>query len=272
MEALKISQEKTQENQSSQRSYPNTDDQKRCAKHGLYNAYYTAISGKVWEIKECPDCKDERIREKERAEIEKEKQSRISSLLVKSNIPKRFKSLDINLINNSYHKKAEDNEKLKKTIQVVKAYLATYPERLKKGASGFFSGECGTGKTMLACMMVENIINQGYSAQYTTAWQMIQDIRQGYGKIEESISYFINEYINKSFLVIDEVGVQHGTDDERILLYQVIDGRYNEVKPTIIISNSKNPVEDGYLDLRTIDRLKEGGGFSITFDGESYRK
>jgi hypothetical protein len=49
-------------------------------------------------------------------------------------------------------------------------------------------------------------------------------------------------------------------------------GRYNEVRPTVLISNSKDPVEDGFLDLRTIDRLKDGNGFSITFNGDSYRK
>jgi len=191
----------------------------------------------------------------------------------KSNVPKRFKGLDINKINLSYHKNKDDNKKLTHTVNIVKRYLDTYDERFKVGASGFFSGECGTGKTMLACMMVESIINQGHSAHYVTAWKMIQEIRKGYEKgVDEGIQYFIKKYVNKSFLVIDEIGVQHGTEDERILLYQVIDGRYNEVKPTVLISNSKNPVEDGYLDLRTIDRLKEGGGFSITFTGESYRK
>lgn len=258
MEKIKISQEKTQGNQSSQKGCQNIE--KICEIHGQYDWHW------------CPECRDIEIKEAEIKEAALEKKFKIEKYNRESNIPKRFKGLDINKIDLNYHKKKEDNKKLKSTVSTVKGYLSTYPERLLKGASGFFSGECGTGKTMLACMMVENIINQGHSAHYVTAWQMIQEIRKGYGKIEESISFFVNQYINKSFLVIDEVGVQHGTDDERILLYQVIDGRYNEVKPTIIISNSMNPVEDGYLDLRTIDRLTDGGGFSITFNGESYRK
>ena len=101
---------------------------------------------------------------------------------------------------------------------------------------------------------------------------MIQDIRAAYRDKSTTLLEQIKKYISLDLLVIDEIGVQHGTDDERVLLYQVIDGRYNNIKPTIIISNSKNPVDDGYLDLRTIDRLKEGGGFSITFSGESYRQ
>lgn len=264
-------QEKTQEIQLSQKTYLSIEEKKICDTHGEYSRYHKGITGRLFK-QECPTCRDERIEEREEAEKKWMKKEIIKDFLRVCNVPKRFRQLDINKIDTNYHKKPEDNKKLKETVKTVKGYLNTYPERLEKGASGFFSGECGTGKTMLACMMVENIIHQSYSAQYTTAWQLIQGIRQGYSKTEESISYFIDEYINKSFLVIDEVGVQHGTDDERILLYQVIDGRYNEVKPTILISNSKNPVEDGYLDLRTIDRLKEGGGFSITFTGESYRK
>lgn len=221
----------------------------------------------------CPKCREEKIIERKKEHEAEIAKTRMEGMYRQSNVPKRFKGLDINQINLSYHKENEDNKKLNDTVGTVKRYLKTYKDRLEQGASGFFSGECGTGKTMLACMMVENIIKQGHSAHYVTAWQMIQEIRQGYKKgIDEGIQYFIEQYINKSFLVVDEIGVQHGTEDERILLYQVIDGRYNDVKPTVLISNSKNPVEDGYLDLRTIDRLKEGGGFSITFTGESYRK
>jgi len=271
MEALKISQAKIRENQSLKNGCQTTNEILICDKHGEFQKYRTFITGKL--IKQsCPSCGEEANAERERQSEARARSIQLETYRRKANIPKRFAGLDINNINLNYHKKPEDNKKLQSTVKIVKGYLKTYPERLKKGASGFFCGECGTGKTMLACMMVENIINQLYSAQYITAWQMIQEIRKGYGKYEESISDYIKEFINKSFLVIDEVGVQHGTDDERILLYQVIDGRYNEVKPTIIISNSMNPVEDGYLDLRTIDRLREGGGFSITFNGESYRK
>ena len=125
---------------------------------------------------------------------------------------------------------------------------------------------------MFACMVVENAIRSGFYAKYITAWRMIQEIRIGYSASDTSIVNQIQLFISPDILVIDEIGVQHGTEDERVLLYQVIDGRYNEVKPTILISNSKNPVDDGYIDTRTIDRLKEGGGFSMTFNGESYRR
>lgn len=251
---------------------PNIKDQKICEKHGPYNAYWKSFSGKLLDSPGCPKCIEKEREVQKNRDALYELNERIKEAHLYSNVPKRFRGLDIDKIDVSYHKNKDDNKKLRHTVETVKRYLNTYDERSKIGASGFFSGECGTGKTMLACMMVEGIINKGHLAQYVTAWQMIQEIRKGYNNaIEEDILCFIKQYIQKSFLVIDEIGVQHGTEDERILLYQVIDGRYNDVKPTVLISNSKNPVEDGYLDFRTIDRLKEGGGFSITFTGESYR-
>lgn len=249
------------------------EDMENCEKHGPYKKFYKRFDGKLKEYGFCPICRDEKIKEAEAKRKKENFESDLKLRLFESNIPKRYQGINIDTINLNYHKNKADNSRLSNTVQIIKKYLDTYPERLKNGASGFLCGECGTGKTMLACIMVENIMNQGYSAHYITAWQMIQEIRQGYKKdISESVPYFIKQYVDKSFLVIDEIGVQHGTDDERILLYQVIDGRYNEVKPTVLISNSMNPVDDGYLDLRTIDRLKDGGGFSITFTGESYRR
>jgi len=159
-----------------------------------------------------------------------------------------------------------------KAISTVRLYVDNFETALERGASGFFAGGVGTGKTLLACMIVERVLKIGKRAKYTTAWGLIQDIRAAYRDKSLSIQSQVSKYTSLDLLVVDEIGVQNGTDDERVLLYQVIDGRYNNVKPTIIISNSKNPVADGFIDLRTIDRLKEGGGFSITFNGESYRK
>jgi len=188
----------------------------------------------------------------------------VEQFLNNSGVPKRFKGKHLKDIEIC-------NDELVAAVATIKSYLTAFSERLTLGTSGFFCGNCGTGKTMFGCIIVEDVCRQGYQAHYTTAWKMIQQIRRGYSA-GGSVSQYINEYISKALLVIDEVGVQNGTADERVLLYQVIDGRYNEQTPTILISNSNDPVKDGYLDLRTVDRLKEARGFSFYFEGESYRR
>ncbi|MNL75123.1 DNA replication protein DnaC [compost metagenome] len=72
-------------------------------------------------------------------------------------------------------------------------------------------------------------------------------------------------------LVLDEIGVQHGTDTERMLMFSILNERYNQMKPTILISNlAREPLEK-YLGERAFDRMREGGGRMVVFDWESYR-
>jgi len=239
-----------------------TAETKQCSIHGEYPKYKKSYSGKIIE-QHCQKCHEEKLEKKKKEDMAMEKAGKISRYFELSNLPKRFRGITLAGVD------TRDPE-IKKAVKFLKRFLKKFPERLDQGSSGFLCGDCGTGKTLLGCIMVEDVIKQGYPAHYTTTWQMIQRIRQGYKSGETD--YYIKEYVSKALLVIDEVGVQHGTNDERVLLYQVIDGRYNEVKPTVLISNSKDPVEDGFLDLRTIDRLKDGNGFSITFNGDSYRK
>ncbi len=159
-----------------------------------------------------------------------------------------------------------------RAVRLSKKYLDKAAELLARGASGFACGGVGTGKTHISCILTENLARMGFSSKYMTAWGLVQDIRSAYSDKTTSVSAMVKRYVAYDFLVIDEIGVQNGSNDERVLLFQVINGRYDNIKSTLIISNSHNPVEDGYLDARTVDRLKEGGGFSLIFNGESYRR
>jgi DNA replication protein DnaC len=77
--------------------------------------------------------------------------------------------------------------------------------------------------------------------------------------------------------VIDEIGVQFGTESEQNHLFEVINNRMLEVKPTILVTNLLlNSPDDSvktlrnYLGERTYDRMREVG-MSICFDWQSHR-
>ena len=241
-----------------------------CEKHGEYNKYFTLLSGKLMGPIDCPKCAEEENEAKKIKEAERLRLDLISRRLEVSGIPKRYAGKSIADVDCNYHADENLRATANKTVKIISRYIDSFEERFERGTSGFLSGACGTGKTMIACIVVDSVIRLGHAAKYITAWSLIQDIRRAYNS-DESIQSIVKKYVDIDFLVIDEIGVQGGTNDERVLLYQVIDGRYNEMKPSILISNSKDPVSDGYLDARTVDRLKENGGFSISFDGESYR-
>ncbi|WP_252495903.1 ATP-binding protein, partial [Escherichia coli] len=61
-------------------------------------------------------------------------------------------------------------------------------------------------------------------------------------------------------MVIDEVGAQHGTDFERQVLFQVVNGRYERLLPTILISNLSLVDIRRFIGDRVIDRLCDANG------------
>ncbi|MFO1612062.1 hypothetical protein QOT38_29945, partial [Pseudomonas aeruginosa] len=57
----------------------------------------------------------------------------------------------------------------------------------------------------------------------------------------------------------------------RTTLFSVIDGRYQNLMPTIVISNLKAEELPGALGERCVDRLRENGGIAVRFDWPSKR-
>jgi len=86
-------------------------------------------------------------------------------------------------------------------------------------------------------------------------------------------SEFLRRMGELDLLVIDEVGVQFGTDTERMILYEVLDLRYEAMLPVILTSNIRNmKTLEKLLGERIIDRLFEGESRILFFDWESYRR
>lgn len=81
----------------------------------------------------------------------------------------------------------------------------------------------------------------------------------------------IKRHTQPDLLIIDEVGVQFGSDAEKLILFEVINTRYESMKPTILISNLALNKLAGFIGERVIDRMKDGGGCTLAFTWDSYR-
>lgn len=72
-------------------------------------------------------------------------------------------------------------------------------------------------------------------------------------------------------LVLDDLGVEVENKRSKERLYEIIVGRYNSRKATIITTNLRNQNEMiQWLGARVFDRLLESSTF-IEFSGKSYR-
>lgn len=136
-------------------------------------------------------------------------------------------------------------------------------------------GSVGTGKTHLCQAairyMVENT-NQS-NILMATIKEIIRYVRKTWSKDSENDEQtIIDRLSNKQLLIIDEMGIQTGSDNELDIIFEIINNRYENRLPTVIISNlEKNELVD-LLGNRIIDRLKEDGCRVLGMAWDSYRE
>ena len=226
----------------------------QCDEHGEYQANVNAPDGERW-ISGCPRC---------------ETRHTTAKAFDRAQIPPRFASKSFANFNT-----VTDSDRC--ALDTCKAYADDFVAALDAGKCLIFAGVPGTGKTHLACAIANSIISSGHSALFTTAGDLIRQIRATWNRqSEKTEEQIIRELAAIDLLLIDEVGVQHGTESERILLFEVINRRYEQIKPTLIISNLPIKSSDGlclkdFLGARAFDRLRENGGKLIQFSGASKR-
>ncbi|SUB33548.1 chromosomal replication initiator protein DnaA [[Pasteurella] mairii] len=241
-----------------------------CEKHGEFTQWSRIIPllNKKFSTR-CPNCLREEIKKFE-LELEKfdeeQRQKRIQLLKDQSNIPLRFAQ--------ARFENYQENAKNKFAKTVCQRYAEKWEERFAQGGGLVFCGKPGTGKNHLACAIANSVIeNHQSDVLLTTAMRVIRKVKSTWDKnAEMTEDEVIQVYCQKDLLIIDEIGVQFGSDAEKIILFEIINNRYEDMKPTILISNLSQEELSQYVGERIIDRMKEGQGAVVNFNWESFRK
>lgn len=159
-----------------------------------------------------------------------------------------------------------------KALDKAKAYASMFGSLEKIPASCLLlCGKPGTGKSHLAVGVARSII-LSHRIKYATVSGLARAVRSSYSKMAEKTEEQILEaHISPTLLVLDEVGVGLGSDHERAMMHDVIAGRYDRRKPTILISNLSLPDIKIALGDRIVDRIREDNGIVIECSWESWR-
>lgn len=241
------------------------DRPETCDKHGQYVS--TNYFGHIWS--KCPRCaEDEREAERVAAELKarEEKKQAWQRKIGESGIPDRFQDRSLQSF-------VAESEAQQKALQTAEWYADTFDEALKTGRSMLFIGLPGTGKTHLAAGIALRIMRRdNRTALFLTVMRAIRRIKDTWARgSTESETQAIASLVFPDLLILDEVGIQFGSEAEKLLLFDVLNERYEKRKPTILISNLTQDEVTDYLGERIIDRLREGGGKMVRFTWESYR-
>ncbi|WP_238149133.1 ATP-binding protein [Arsenophonus endosymbiont of Aleurodicus floccissimus] len=133
---------------------------------------------------------------------------------------------------------------------------------MKQGGGLVMCGKPGTGKNHLAIgigkLIIENFMA---SVRLTSAIKIARNFKATWAKdSEERESDVIEMYASLDLLIIDEVCVQFGNDVEKMILFEIINCRYENLKPTILISNLPKEELATFVGERVINRMNDGGG------------
>ena len=214
-----------------------------CEKHNTYYCY------------ECIECKKEH-------EVIRDHENKVNKRIKESGLDKRKRESTFKNFNWS---------NAPKQYNVCKEFADNWKESFTRGKSIFMIGNIGGGKTHLACAIANQVIQEHYAnVCYITFSRMAITMRDAQNT-HQIIAETMQRFTKCELLIVDEIGIKDASDYEFSLINEIIDCRYGEMLPTILITNMNWQQAGKKIGERIISRLTETGK-SLRFNNEDYRK
>jgi DNA replication protein DnaC len=237
------------------------DREDECIEHGAFQS--RNVVGRIWA--KCPTCEKRQADQEADAKRVEEAASaarRQEAMLGATAIPARF-------IGRAFDGFKAQTPSQVHALTVCRAYAEDFASHRKRGTGLILSGMPGTGKSHLAAAILQYLLPA--DVRYTTCLDMIRAIRDTWrrdsDRSETQVLALLRDF---DLLAVDEVGVQYGTEGEQTVLFDVLDRRYREMRPTILLTNQNRDGLRGFVGDRAYDRLTETCRW-VPFDWESYR-
>jgi DNA replication protein DnaC len=174
-----------------------------------------------------------------------------------SKFPKRYQEASFEAY--EFYGTVEQQERQRRLVQF-----------LQEGKSVVMYGNNGTGKTMLAFASIRDKIVKGMSTRYVSLLDVIDEIKDTFSTGVSPLR-IVEKYIGYDYLVIDEMDKSYGTPTEFINIFRILNGRYMDKKPTVLITNASKDDVISIVGRSSYERIVEDGT-AVNMNWDSYRR
>jgi DNA replication protein DnaC len=193
-------------------------------------------------------------------------------LFKQAEIPERYKWK----FQDDFHRVAQDGTLIPLADKVA-VEVANLLEGRGEPQRGFLLfGPPGTGKTLLGCIMLNELVlrwcKPGRFLNLTRKY--FEKLRDTYSESSENYGQtwqIMEELSNMPFLMLDDFGIQRGTEWETEMLYNLVDARYGDEHFTIVTTNKPlkeiKDISQGRIYSRLVEMCRP-----VEMDGVDFRQ
>lgn len=171
--------------------------------------------------------------------------------------------------NNGFRNYIVENNGQQNAKQQCTSFTKDFNEGMNRNL--IMVGRTGTGKTHLACAVARNVLQSRKYARYITSEDMGNEIANAWKKADDNESNAIHRFTEYDLLILDEYGLHDRYENRLQLVHKVLYARYDQAKPTMLISNMT--IEELQKDLgdRLWSRFQHDGLVTVECNWEDQR-
>lgn len=206
----------------------------RMEKEALLKCY--RIDPKMLQMQyHCPDCKDTGYIENEKCHCFK--QRIIDEMYQQSNLREILNTENFSTLSYQYYDQ-ENMEKMQIAIETCKKFTENFDKTFE---NILLCGTVGIGKTFLSNCIAKEILDQGHSVLYLSAFQlfdlMAKNSFSGNAHQEDMVAKQYPHIFESDLLIIDDLGTELANSFTMTEFFLVINERILRKKSTIISTN-----------------------------------
>ena len=196
----------------------------------LENGYPTDFLDPIYD---CPDCQDTGYVNGQKCHCFR--QAEIALLYEQSNLKRMLEKENFGTLSYSFFQ-GDELTSYRQAVEKCKNFCTNFKTSYQ---NLFFYGTVGTGKTFLTNCIAKECIEQGCSVLYFSAASLFDLLARNTFdyRAREELSALCADLYSCDLLVIDDLGTEMTTQFTVSALYQIVNTRLLEGRPTIISTN-----------------------------------